>query len=126
MNRKDRRGVSAGLRASKKQGTDSDLRAELERLKNAHNGLAQAFNTNTESFLQSITGMDALVWVVRTAFNDMLNGSVKTVDEDGKKQVDLEGYLAQYKQVIEAEAAERAKKPAIENGTTEAPIVFGG
>jgi hypothetical protein len=126
MSRKDRRGASARLRASNKRGSDdSGVRAELEKLKASHNSLAQAFNTNTESFLQSMTGMDALVWVVRTAFNDMLNGSVKTVDHDGRKQVDLEGYLGQYKQVIEAEAAERKAAPH-ENGNAEPPIVFGG
>lgn len=93
---------------------------------NAHNTLAKAFNTNTEAFLQSMTGADAMIWVLRMALNDMLNNRIRTIDaETGEKQVDLAAYLTSYREHVGAEAAKK-DAPVLLNGESDEPIVFGG
>lgn len=125
MNRRDRRGVNAKLRGSRAAAAPN-MQAELQRVASAHNALAKAFNQNTEAFLQSMTGADAMIWVLRMALNDMLNGKVRTIDAEGDKQVDLAAYLTLYKEHVTAEAVLPATTTVIENGTSDAPIIFGG
>lgn len=124
MKKKVRRSASAGARRG--DSPPNLLLARLQKLSTSQSVLAKAFNQNTEAFSQSLTFVDAMLWLLRAAMNDMINDRLLTTTEDGVKQVDLAAYLQRYEQHLKAEEREKPR-PRI-NGSTDPldPIIFGG
>jgi hypothetical protein len=121
MNRKEQRGANAKARQSKVVPLQK-LQATIQQVGNAHNSLAQAFNQNTKAFLESMKYVDAMLWVLRTATNDMLNSCLATVVEGEVRQVDIPSYLRRYEEHLKVKPA-----PVLVNGDAhEQPVVFGG
>jgi hypothetical protein len=121
MNRKDRRSGSAKVRQSKVVPLQK-LQATIQQVGNAHNSLAQAFNQNTKAFMESMKYVDAMLWVLRTATNDMLNSCLATVIDGEVRQVDIPSYLRRYEEHLKVKQA-----PVLVNGDAhEQPVVFGG
>ena len=116
MNREHRR--KNGAKATVKLGVEARLLLHERKL----SALEAVFDKNTEAFTDSLCLADAMIWVLREAFTDMLNGHLTTLDRGVEKQIDLPFYLARYKAHIEEEA-KREVSPL--RDPTE-PIIFGG
>jgi len=114
------RGASAKV---KHPNNSPPIKARILRLTRDYGVLEKAFNENTDLFSRSFCYADAMLWVLRTALNDMINVRVRTIERGGEKQVDLQSYLKMYEEHLKRQQKDEHFLPPPEE---DQPTVFGG
>lgn len=95
--------------------TLAKLQADVDRL-------SEAFDTNTQVFSESMFYADAMLWVLRAALEDLVNGAAKVREVEGRKVLDLIAYLDQYR----AHATADEEPPLVTPYPADDTVIFGG
>lgn len=117
---------SGSAKTRRNNPLDLATRERLRHLSREYDSLSKAFDENTDVFSRSFCYADAMLWVFRTALNDMLNNTVHVlVAKDGTKQVDLATYLRLYEAHLKEQESGSTEK-LIEVPGQDQPTIFGG
>lgn len=101
---------------------------QIERLSQAFESLSKASNENAEAFSKALCYADAMLFVLCTAMNDQLNGTLHTVEPaPGVRHLDLAFYVKLYED-LEAKRGVENSSPTHQSALelTDETVVFGG
>lgn len=123
--------------SSERTSTSNPLEVpHLRKLEADLSQLAEAFNLNSKIFSHGLTVGEMRMRVVERAMNDMLGGSLRTVELGGVRQVDYQSYTTEFaccmlmaefaEWLLRLQAARRERVQAKLGLAADGVLVFGG